>query len=88
MTWTYDCSVSRKQLVYGKMEGTKISRNFIQSLQATGGIILRISTQKPPSTLFPIHYSLIILTFGSVEPEIQLASLNKHQYHTNKGGLT
>jgi hypothetical protein len=66
----------------------KVSCNFIQSLQATGGVILLISTQKPPSTVFPIHYSLIILAFGTVEPEVQLPSLNKHQYHTNKAGPT
>jgi len=64
----------------------KGSRNFIQSRQTSDGMILRISTQKPPATLFPIHYSLLILAFVSVEPEVQLASLNKHQYNINKTG--
>jgi hypothetical protein len=53
-----------------------------QSLQSNAGVVPKLQPQSSPSKSFPIHYSLIALTFNAIESKMLKASSNILQ--TNK----
>jgi hypothetical protein len=52
-----------------------------QSLQANARSVPHISSRLPPSTFFPVHHSLIILSIDTIQSESMTASLNKPQWN-------
>jgi hypothetical protein len=58
---------------------TEVSLSLLQPSLAHLQPASEIKPQPPPSTLFPIHYSLIIASFDAVSPEV-LSVLKKSKW--------
>jgi hypothetical protein len=56
-----------------------VLRGYPQSLKTNAGTVPEIKPWPLPSMSFPIHYSLIILSFDVMHSEVLTASLNKLQ---------
>lgn len=57
---------------------------FPQSLHANGRTVLQIRQWPIPSTTFPNSYSLIVLTFNTIQPELLRVRFNKPQVNNRQ----